>query len=274
MCIWCLIFFNLYVGNHESTPVPPVLIPTVQSSFYTFLNSSFWQRENGVLLPLMHFPWSVFLKATILSPLYGCSLLLAWALTPHSRLSLAPCGHSLPCWGLYSLHRPVLPQDLSSHAWLSFPKPHVDTPPQPACALTPHALCLFSDALLTALCHTVLGHWIMDYVLTALKLWLPWLNHLPNVYTLLILWILIPHTEQPHHVDAPHSAWALTPHPRQHLRRDCPRSSTFLSPFGLWHLVPGSSPTRPHPAWLSPCSGTLQLLPQPQAQMPIFVGST
>lgn len=174
----------------------------------------------------MHFLWSVFLKAAIfLSPPDGCSFLLAGALT-HSRLSLAPCGHSLPCWGLHSPHRPTSSGfQFSCLAALSLmPCGH---PPQPACALAPHAQCLFSDV--TGLWHTVLGHWMYGLC--------------PHSS-----WTLTPMAEShakcvhsPYSLASDTSHWAATP--RRHsslcLGLDPPRQTT------PWGKIPPRHPSSP-----------------------------
>lgn len=162
-------------------------------------NSFFWHRGNCLLLPLTYLLWSVFLKATILLSSHTdalFSLLELWLLilgcpflqvdTPYfpeahtAQIALLSSGLKFPGLAAFSLTS-------CGH------------PLQPACALNPMpsdcSQMSFSPGSDTLF-------WVtecMDCVLTALRFWLPWLNHLPNVYTLLTLWVLIPHGEQPHH---------------------------------------------------------------------------
>lgn len=202
----------------------------------------------------MHFLlWSAFLKGTILlSPLNRYSLLLVGALTPHSRLPLASCRFSLPCWGSHRPGHPRLKVPLPG-----CPLPYLKWTPSSAglCSDTPRPLPLFSDAPLTGLWHTFLGHWMWpccSQTPTAMAESPAKYAHSP--YSL--------DSDTSHWAATPcrhHSAWALTPHTRPPPEENPPWAVSHVVhlPQPIQALTPGAWQLSysPSPSFLAPAPG-------------------
>lgn len=107
MCIWCLIFFNLYVGNHESTPVLPVLIPTVQSFLHIFkllfLTERKWCSITFNAFSLVSLPESNHSISSVW-------MLSSPCLSSDSSFQVVPC----PMWTFLTLLRLIQPTQACS----------------------------------------------------------------------------------------------------------------------------------------------------------------